>query len=62
MKQCRKLRAFSTKEAAQEAMAKLPAKATSLVPVRVFWCVQHKAYHFTSSVKPLGRRQNNGRR
>jgi hypothetical protein len=41
---------------ALRAMRRVPPTAMGKIPTRVYWCGQHKAYHYTSQVKEGHRR------
>lgn len=59
---CDKEHTYSTRVKAYYAMLKVPVKATGQVPFRVYYCKQHKGFHYTSKAIYKRKAANNGRR
>lgn len=58
---CTKENTFKARTDAYYAMLKVPIKDTGQMPFRIYWCPEHKGYHYTSKVVYKRREQENAR-
>jgi hypothetical protein len=61
---CEKTRTFNTRPQAYYAMLKVPIKDSGQMPFRVYYCAEHKGYHYTSKAffKNKEREKHDGKR